>query len=195
MINNDECSLENMSKDNQIILNLVKKNKSNFFDSNCITNKIWNCFIYGDGTMTKNLKFLFNNLKLIVLSKYTITDQDKELVSHFIDEEEFIQDTLLVRKISFNSGEEVKMIGLSYWNPDAYKKLFSNEEEESKPIGLLIIQKEMEYFKSIRNIIIQENEIKFIIRICKYKHSGILAFLLVEIFSEKDFVDIFGKIY
>ena len=212
--------------DNGMILKCLESLK----ESGSFKNKLWNMFLYGDGSMTKNLKFLFPNLKLEIVSKNMINNRNndeknfKEISGENIlksDEEfisievlkklkelmnfEILSENIIERKIIFyteenflredsKSEKSLKMVGLSFWDEEFYRKLYPNSEDENKPIGLIMIEKEIEFFKSIKNFIYETPENKIIFRISTFKINKQTAFVLIEIFVDKALLENFGEL-
>ena len=88
------------------------------------------------------------------------------------------------------------MEGVSYWDLEIYKSIFG--EEENIPIGKMLISKEIELFKQVKNIFyFNDNTIvddEIIIRISSYKIKGKLAFILLEVIYPKLFKSFLGNL-
>lgn len=172
----------------------------NKFDFSLIKSKLWKSFLTNDGSVTKILTILFDNkLTLNLIYNENIFDKKE---SDFCKLKEFIEKlaktkiesgNFIMRKINFLNNNDIKMIGISIWDEDAYNDIYNKESEYSKPMGLIFREKEIEYYRTIENYIV-ENETNFILlRLSNYKIKGKTSLLLMEIFNSETYDEIFGK--
>lgn len=223
-------SILNLSSliNNKTILSCLLLMKKYHKDSNSLEGlkcKFWNMFLHSDGSMTKNMKFIFPELKLKLITNRHIdsiytsnlefnskecedTKISQEILFNlkiFVEFPQITSEKIVERKIIFYTdnhddpteidGQDIKMIGLSFWNEEFYKQLYNDKSDENKPIGLIMIEKEIEYFKTIKSFIYNyENENKFIFRITIFKVHKKTAFVLLEIFDYIKLKETFGEL-
>ena len=202
----------------------MKKYQNNSNSLEGIKNKFWNLFLHNDGSMTKNMKFIFPEMKLKLITnrqietsntsnlEFNTSDSEDTRISqeilfnlnNFVEFPQITSDKIVERKILFYTdnhndhteidGLDIKMIGLSFWNEEFHKQLYTDKSDENKPIGLIMIEKEIEFFKTIKSFIFNfENENQFIFRITIFKVHKKTAFVLIEIFDYQKLKDILGK--
>lgn len=198
------CCYENLLKEEEYI-NLKNNYIINKLDA--IKNKLWKCFLENEGSMTKTLKYLFeNDLKMEFLGENEITYDDKlrylenimkcKLFENSNDKSEV--NKFIERKILFKNLQNNKTIlhGISYWNKEDYNKIYS-ENNKDKPLGLLIREKEIEYSIKLNNYIVKlpddEKNTTQVYRISSYKNKGKIQFILIEIIYCKEIEVFFNK--
>jgi hypothetical protein len=199
--------LNSFTEEENILKYLKYLNYSNKNDSNMkiipmsqIKNKLWHCFLNNEGSMTKMMNCLFGEEELkfqLGYNKLLVEDSIcqeivtclENLLNCKIESKEII-----ARKITFSIQDGIKMVALSFWNNDFYNNLYKNPEDENKPLGLLILEKEIEYYRYIENYIFNIKEGKIIFRLSKYKSNKTISFLLIEIFNSDNFIEFFGEL-
>jgi hypothetical protein len=203
----------------------MKKYQNNSNSLEGIKNKFWNLFLHSDGSMTKNMKFIFPELKFKLITnrqietsntsnlEFNTSDSEDSRISQeilfnlnkFVEFSHITSDKIVERKILFYTdnhndhteidGLDIKMIGLSFWNEEFYQQLYTDKCDENKPIGLIMIEKEIEFFKTIKSFIFNfENENLFIFRITIFKVHKKTAFVLIEIFDYQKLKEILGEL-
>jgi chorismate-pyruvate lyase len=174
---------------------IIEEIKENKLTANpIITNKLWRMFIKNDGLMTVCLESLFEEKLKMVLHKNSIIE-----INNFIKDLEFITNNkftecnnFVERLIEFKCDEESLLFGLSYWNENIYNEIMKNNID--KPIGLVMKEKEIEFYRTIQYYIYtNKTGVKFITRISSYKIKKQLAFILLEIITSLPFEKLFGQ--
>jgi chorismate-pyruvate lyase len=193
-------SLNNLNDDEFLVNFFMNNNSLEKFKIENLNNKLWKCFMTNDGSITKMLTMLLDNkLKLDLKYHKSFVKEDKEFQDLSIDNKilnlieklcsnHIKASNLINRKINFKNEKGITiMIGISIWNEDEYERIY-DKDEYSKPIGLIIREKEIEFYHKITtNILpkVEDNvEIGFILlRSSYYKMKGEVKFILLEIFD------------
>lgn len=187
--------MELTNTNNQDLLYLLNKIKNKEVKEGIghLSNKLWKCFLGNDGSMTKMLRNIYeNSLKMVLISSEVRT---KDNVIEMIEDILGIQflnktDSYVERVITFNKDDKVIMNGISFWVHEDYKRIY---DDESKPIGLVMEDKEIELFKKIRNFIYEDKDRTVIIRLSVYKIGGRYSFVLFELFNPLDLESVINK--
>jgi len=166
-------------------LNIISENLNKQLKMDLIENKIYNSvnsIIFDKNT--ENIKFekFFENLQ----NKFNFNIRSNLIIKRVI--EFYHEDRENIDKIE----KKNIMYGISFWDEEKYKSLYENDEERKKPLGLILREKKIEFFKDIENFYseICENEERkvkdvIIIRVSKYYKEKNLFFFLFEIFELK----------
>ena len=162
-------------------LSTILNNSDYFTIDNKLIKPLWKAFLFNDGSMTVFLNNLLNNnlqFQLISSEIHSITtlpelDLIYKLTGLSIDGK------MVKRIINFHTDNQIIMEAISYWNADIYKEVFG--DNLNAPIGKVMIEKNIEYFRRIKTIYRFED--KFI-RFSYYVIRGKQAFLLLEILYE-----------
>jgi hypothetical protein len=178
--------------ENNLILNNIKESVEKFKGEPSnpdVSNKLWKMFINNDGLMTICLKNLFDSgLRMELLGSNVIE------INEFVNDIEeiagckFKSGLVVQRLIEFINEDSHLMYGLSYWDENVYNDIF--QQDEGKPIGIILQQKEVEFYRLMKYYLVNNN----VIRISTYKMKGQLAFILLEIMGIKPFEGFFGKL-
>ncbi len=142
---------------------------------------LWKAFLFNDGSMTVFLSNLLNNnlqFNLISSEIYSITTLPELDIIYKLTGLS-VEGNLVKRIMNFQTNNQIIMEGISYWNADIYKEVFG--DDLNAPIGKVMIEKNIEYFRRIKTIYRFED--KFI-RFSYYVIRGKQAFLLLEILYE-----------
>jgi hypothetical protein len=172
-----------------IIENLSNININNY-EKQEITNKLWKAFLNNDGSMTLFLQSFFgkDNLKMKLITNQEI-ERDNTIISNFekIFDKKFDTDSFIYRLIEFIADDANILVAVSIWSKEIFDNIY---EDETRPIGLVLAEKEVEYFKKT-NYIIQD---KTIYRFSSYKMNNKLGFLLLEIINAPSLNFVLGEL-
>jgi hypothetical protein len=203
--NYDEIELENY-------FYLRENQEYKKYDKNTI--KIIDLMLNNDGSMTNFLKVLVEkntdsinkkmNMNLIQCESFNQIENKEVFESnnylYKIMMENFLFELsskiIIKRVIEFyieEKGNEknIIMYGISFWNEDKYNSLYSSDKEKNIPLGLILRQKKIEFYRETNNYCIElnlENENYrdlLILRISKYYNNQQLYFFLIETFQIK----------
>lgn len=204
-------SFNDLNEDENLIKFFMKKNLLENFKIENLNNKLWKCFITNDGSITKMLTTLFDNkIKLDLKYHKSFLKEVKEFEDLSLDNKilyiieklccnHLKAVNLIIRKINFLDENANKiMIGISIWDKTEYEKIYETEDY-SKPIGLIIREKEIEIYHKITTNIIPIDECNsengyILIRSSYYKMNSEVKFILLEIFDSDIFIKYFGKL-
>jgi len=126
-----------------------------------------------------------------ILSRVSDSSMTKDLllVSNLLDLK-ISSSNIMRRVITFSRESQIILEGISYWDYDLYRKVFGEEENEA--IGKILIQKEIEYSRTIQRISYFKAPRENVIRFSNYKIEGKVAFILLEVLYTQHFQEIFG---
>jgi len=134
--------------------------------------KIIDLMLYNDGSMTNFLKILIEkNKKSLKLNLIQSEKFDKNETKDKIFENNFLfgilqekynleikSNKIIKRVIEFfteNNEKEneknVLMFGISFWNEEKYNSLYSSENEKKIPLGVILREKKIEFYKETKN--------------------------------------------
>lgn len=209
-------NIKNLKEYNQINLEEYFFILNEQIDKNWLENsiKIIDLMLYNDGSMTNFLKILIEKNKTetlkmnLIQSEIFNQDENKEnelsnnfLISLLKEKFEFeIKSNMIIKRVIefFTENEEKEnrkntiMYGISFWNQEKYNSLYSTESEKKIPLGVILREKKIEFFKETNNVCIElnpENENKkdlLILRITKFYKEKELYFFLIETFQIKN---------
>jgi chorismate-pyruvate lyase len=196
-------TLSDLEDDNNLIDVLSNKVNSQYLKLNELKNKLWKCFLSNDGSMTKMLNELFDNkIKLnlnyhYIFDKLTKNNEIQNEVSYLNLFESITESNLdcskyIIRKMNFKVDDRVVMIGISIWDSGAYESIYKTEVH-NKAIGIILKENEVEYFKTINNLLLKNDNQIFIFRFSIYKINKKIAFILLEVFESETFKNLFGS--
>lgn len=190
---------ENDQKDYKKALNLLK------------------LLLNNDGSMTNFLKIIIENKKSENSSKLQMDLIENKIydLENSLPFKNFIHNIQAKYGFIFNDSESNKVIkriiefyyeenkakkhvmyGISFWVEDKYNSLYETEEEKKKPIGVILKEKKVEFFKEIENFYWRENDSKgsldgiTFIRISKFFRANKLFFFLIETFDFAQFIEL-----
>lgn len=185
---------------------IQEKNRKDLISIKEIKNPLWRCFLSNDGSMTKMLSELYEGqikLDLICSEKILLNKESGKyghllvhLLNHLFFKSNFKSQEVILRKIGFkNSDGKLIMIGLSVWDGEIYEKIYTQADDLNKPLGLIIREKQIEYYKEIENKFIYNDSLDtiFIFRSSIYKMNNTMAFIILEIFETGDLTNFFGQ--
>jgi len=179
--------------------------------------KIIDLMLYNDGSMTNFLKILIEkNKKSLKLNLIQSEKFDKNETKDKIFENNFLfgilqekynleikSNKIIKRVIEFfteNNEKEneknVLMFGISFWNEEKYNSLYSSENEKKIPLGVILREKKIEFYKETKNECIEinsenkEEKDLLILRLSKYYKENELYFFLIETFQVKKLIQI-----
>jgi hypothetical protein len=168
------------------------QNEVFWININKLTNKVWKWFLLNDGSMTKIMKILLaENYKFKLINYGRVEEEYKDQIicliqnnCSFFQQNDGLDGNIIKRQIKFFNGESLIMNAISYWDEDIYSKIYSNEEEQDKPLGSILIEKKVEYYKITENFLLQFKDYSEVIvfRVSKYTIFRKEAFILFEIF-------------
>ncbi len=176
-----------------------------------------------DGSMTNFLKMLIENnnnnanskkrfLKMDILENknFDITNisnenyQFKSFFEQLQNSFEFkINSSKIIKRIIEFHFEEYDnknrnniMFGISFWDEEKFNRLYEKEEEKEKPIGVILKEKKIEFYKEIKNYFWEVNEVNenrnlkdvILIRISKFFKDNNIFFFLIETFEMKKLI-------
>jgi chorismate-pyruvate lyase len=168
---------------------IIKEIKEGKIEADAVLqNKLWKLFISNDGLMTISMKNLFEDKLTMKLLKSSIVEQN-ELVKELEDivGNMFKSKNIVERLVEFSADGINIMYGLSFWNDGIYDSIM--QKDIDKPIGLIMKEQEIEYYRNIKYYITKDNQP---IRISAYKIQRQLALILVEMFETKPMECFFG---